>query len=165
MADADRYRYSLWVAVGAGPTLAVILKNPSTADTTRLDPTVGKVEAWARRQDYGTVCYVNLFARRSTIPQALNAFPYAAMIGLHNDGAIVEAICSADAVIAAWGNPNGISEVLYRQRITEVLSLVQQATTVSLSIVGAPTEKGFPRHGLHWNGAAQLFPYSVLNSS
>jgi hypothetical protein len=145
--------------------LTVILKNPSTADAVRLDATVGKVEAWARRHDFGTVCYANLFALRSTIPQALNALPYLTMIGPHNDDAIVEAVHSADVVVAAWGNPNGITETLYRRRIIEVLSLVHQSAMTTLSIVGTPTKKGFPRHGLHWNGAVQRIPYSVLDSS
>jgi hypothetical protein len=155
----------LCVTLGAGPALTVILKNPSTADTTRLDPTCGKVEAWARRHNFGTVCYVNLFGLRATIPQALNAFPYISMIGGQNDNAIIQAVSSADVVIAAWGNPNGVTETLYKQRITEVLNLVHQSPAPPLYMVGAPTKKGFPRHGLHWNGAAERFPYSAFNSS
>ncbi len=44
------HRYLLRVAIAeGGGRLAVIQKNPSLADGVRADPTVGKVEAWARR--------------------------------------------------------------------------------------------------------------------
>jgi hypothetical protein len=151
-----RYRYRLQVALGTGPSLTLILKNPSLADAVRSDPTAGKVEAWAARHGFGLVTYVNLFAFRSPYPTALNQVSYCESVGPENDLAIGEAIAGADVVVAAWGNPNGIAVERYRQRIDEVLTLVQTQWFCSLHTIGGFTKLGYPRHGLHWNGAVGL---------
>ncbi len=147
------HRYLLHVALisDAAPTLTVIQKNPSLADGARRDPTVGKVEAWARRHRFGAVIYVNLFALRSPHPAALNAVALPVAIGAENDAAIVQACTRADVVVAAWGNPNGVEHDRYHARIDAVLALlaVQQH---ALHHVGALTRLGHPRHGLQWNG-------------
>lgn len=150
------YRYQLEVALGAGPTLTVVLKNPSLADGQRLDPTVGKVEAWARRHNFGCVLYVNLFAYRSPHPATLNRLTYAAAVGPENDVALRLAFQHCDRLVAAWGNPNGIDPLRYARRIDEVRQLMAAATDQRLSVVGSLTRAGHPRHGLHWNGDAQL---------
>lgn len=152
----DRYRYQLEVRLSPGPALTVILKNPSLADSERLDPTVGKVEAWARRNGWGAVRYVNLFAYRSPQPTALHTLSYDAAVGPENDAALLAAIQSADVLVAAWGNPNGIEPTRYKRRIDEVRRLVQTASDLPLHIVGNCTLAGFPRHGLHWNGDVRL---------
>lgn len=148
-----RYRYvlevGLEVAPHLGPRLCVILKNPSRASAFRSDPTVGKVEAWARRHGFVVVTYVNLFAVRATIPSHLNALSYAESVGAENNAHILDAATLAHMVIAGWGNPNGISPATYQQRVDEVLRLLAQRT---LHIVGSLTRRGYPRHGLLWNG-------------
>ena len=142
-----KYRYLLEIRLGEGDRLAVILKNPSTASAERRDPTVGKVEAWARRHGYGTLTIVNLFALRSTDPVELNRHPYAVTVGPENDRYIRLAADSADAIIAAWGNPNGIGRERYDRRIREVLRLLDG---VKMGEVGERTKLGYPRHGLRW---------------
>lgn len=154
----ETYRYVLEVALVPGcparaPRLTAILKNPSTASATGGDPTVGKVEAWARRQGFGAVTYVNLFALRATHPANLNAHAYDVAVGPANDAAILAAAAGADALVAAWGNPNGIRPAMYDRRIAEVLRLLQGRR---LAVVGPLTTLGYPRHGLHWNGDAVL---------
>src|SRR5215831_12146134 len=107
--DVDSsYRYLLAVRLSAetGPRLGAILKNPSTASVTRSDPTIGKVEAWARRNGFASIAVVNLFALRATRPAALNRFSYAEMIGPDNDAHIQAVVASADVVAAGWGGPN-----------------------------------------------------------
>jgi hypothetical protein len=157
--DAGPYRYLLAVRLADVPVarrLTVVLKNPSTASAVRSDPTVGKVEAWARRQDFGIVTYVNLFALRATHPAALNAHPYGVAVGAANDGYIGHAAARADIVVAAWGNPNGIALDCYRRRIAEALALLRG---YRLYVVGPLTDLGHPRHGLFWNGGAALMPW------
>ena len=146
-----RYRYFLEVRVSDVPsrTLTVILKNPSTASAERSDPTVGKVEAWARKNEYGRIRYVNLFALRSPYPEELNANPYRVMVGRENDVWIKESLHGAELVLAAWGNPNGVDPVKYERRIAEVSHLLEG---VCVRALGAPTKLGHPRHGLMWNG-------------
>jgi hypothetical protein len=145
------YRYLLRVQIGAGPTLAVIQKNPSLADAERRDPTVGKVEAWARRQGFGTVNYLNLFAYRSPDPTCLNELAYAVAVGPDNDSTLCQVISANPTLVLGWGNPNGIDPARYRQRIAEVLALLRTHTYRPLYHVGALTRANHPRHGLHWN--------------
>jgi hypothetical protein len=153
------YRYLLQVRIGSGARLAVILKNPSMADAAHSDPTVGKVEAWARRQGFGVVTYANLFAFRSPYPGRLNGVSYVAAVGPENDAAILQSVMAADVVVLAWGNPNGINGERYQQRINEVLSLLSGRRIPPLCRVGALTHAGYPRHGLHWNGGAELVAF------
>lgn len=153
------HRYLLHVALTASAPspriLAVIQKNPSLADAERSDPTAGKVEAWARRNHFHQVIYVNLFALRSPDPARLNPIELGEAIGPDNDAAILQACAQADVVVAAWGNPCGIESTRYSRRIEAVLALLNNAGH-ALHRVGALTKAGYPRHGLHWNSAAEL---------
>lgn len=146
-----RYRYFLEVRIAEehARTLAVILKNPSTASAERSDPTVGKVEAWARKKRFGRIRYVNLFALRSPYPEELNAHSYRVMVGRDNDAWIKRSLEGADVVVAAWGNPNGVDSGKYERRIAEVSRLLER---VRVRALGPPTKRGHPRHGLMWNG-------------
>lgn len=151
------HRYLLEVQLGGGsamnPRLAVILKNPSTASALKSDPTIGKVEAWARRRNFASLLYVNLFAVRSTQPAPLNDWDYAYAVGPENDYYIREAAAQADTIVVAWGNSNGIDPQRYDRRIREVLALL---IGYRLQVVGLPTRQGFPRHGLLWNNEPEL---------
>lgn len=51
--------------------LCFVLLNPSTADLSKNDPTVERCERRAKRMGFGGVEIVNLFALRSTDPQAI----------------------------------------------------------------------------------------------
>ena len=150
-----RYRYFLEVRIVEehARTLTVILKNPSTASAERSDPTVGKVEAWARKNEYGRIRYVNLFALRSPYPEELNAHPYRVMVGRENNAWIERSLDGADLVLAAWGNPNGVDTERYERRIAEVSRLL---AGVHVHALGSPTKLGHPRHGLMWNGELKL---------
>lgn len=136
------------VAGDAGPRLTAILKNPSTASATRSDPTIGKVEAWARRNGFASIAVVNLFALRATRPAALNACPYDHAVGPYNDAHIHAAVATADAVVLGWGDPNGLDYTRYDRRIADVLRLLAGRP---LARIGPLTRRGYPRHGLLWN--------------
>jgi hypothetical protein len=151
-----QYRYRLTVWIGEGPALTVVLKNPSLADSTRRDPTVGKVEAWARRNGFGLVTYLNLFAYRSPQPAMLNGVRYGEAVGPANDETLAESCAVADLLVAAWGNPNGIDRLRYAQRVAEVQALIRRITARPWHVVGGWTAAGHPRHGLHWNGDSRL---------
>ncbi|HEX2914391.1 MAG TPA: DUF1643 domain-containing protein [Chloroflexia bacterium] len=159
---SDEHRYLLEIKLleseVSRPRLAVILKNPSTAGAQRSDPTVGKVESWARKQGFASVIYVNLFALRSTKPAPLNHYSYEQAVGPENDYFIRQALEQADTIVAAWGNSNGIDPARYRQRIQEVLVL---AGAVRLKVVGPLTRQGSPRHGLLWNNEPVLADYLI----
>lgn len=160
----ETHRYLLEVKLRGdsmtGPRLAVILKNPSTASAVKSDPTIGKVEAWARRRNFATLLYVNLFAVRSTQPAPLNDWNYAYTVGPENDFYIREAVSQADTIVVAWGNSNGIDPARYDRRIREVLALLEGHR---LQTVGEPTRRGYPRHGLLWNNEPELRDFSYLS--
>lgn len=144
------------------PRLAVLMKNPSTATAERLDPTIGKVRAWAWRHGFGTVAVVNLFALRATHPPALNAHPYERIVGPENDRHIREVASRADLVALGWGNPNGLDPARYTRRIAEVLTLLAPCP---LYVVGPLTHQGHPRHGLLWNGETELAAFDPRRSA
>jgi hypothetical protein len=154
--DPLHYRYQLRIALGVGPTLTVVLKNPSLADARRSDPTAGKVEAWAHRNGFGGVTYLNLFAYRSPHPAVLNQLAYAEAIGPENDTILAAACAETEWLVAAWGNPNGIDPGRYAQRVAEVKALIRNVNPRPWHVVGGWTRAGQPRHGLQWNGDAQL---------
>jgi len=158
------HRYSLVISMkGApGPRLAVVLKNASTASEERSDPTIGKVEAWARREGFASVEVVNLFARRTPYPKELAKHPYRRMVGPENDRYILAAAKGADLLIAAWGNPNGIDPGLYDRRVGEVLLVLRH---FRIHIVGKLTQAGYPRHGLMWNGGVKAAPFKFAGPS
>jgi hypothetical protein len=161
----ERYRYVLELRVRDAQTarcLAVVMKNPSTASAERLDPTIGKAQAWARRHDFGVVSVVNLFALRATHPQALNTYPYEMIVGPENDQHICEVAARADVVAVGWGNPNGLVPDRYARRIAETLALL---APYPLHIVGPLTRLGHPRHGLRWNGETELTRWNVADMS
>jgi len=145
---AYRYWLELQLLDAPAPRLAVILKNPSTASATRSDPTIGKVEAWARRHGFAVVICVNLFALRATHPSSLNSYPDDVIVGPENDAYIQDAACKADVLVAAWGNPNGFDRARYNRRIATVLQLIDVSR---LQLVGRLTCQGYPRHALLWN--------------
>jgi hypothetical protein len=159
----ERYRYVLELRL-TDPLntphvrhLAVLMKNPSTASAERLDPTMGKVRAWALRHGFGALSVVNLFALRATHPRALNAYPYEVIVGPDNNRHIREvaahAVAQAEGDDIGWGNPNGLAPDRYAQRIAEVRELL---AAYPLHIIGPLTRLGHPRHGLLWNGGTEL---------
>ncbi len=150
-----RYRYFLEVRIAeeGARTLVFILKNPSTASVQRSDRTVGKVEAWARRNRFDRIRIVNLFALRSPYPEELNAHPYRVMVGRDNDTWIKRSLDGAGMVLVAWGNPNGADPGKYEKRISRVSHLLDG---VRVHALGSPTRFGHPRHGLIWNTALKL---------
>lgn len=166
------HRYVLELRLGDAPRaggprrgtarLVALMKNPSTASAERLDPTIGKVRAWAIRQGFGVVAVVNLFALRATHPPALNRSPYELVVGPENDHHIRAIAASADLIVLGWGNPNGLDPARYARRIAETLALL---APYPLHVVGPLTAQGHPRHGLLWNRDCELAPWGGASSS
>lgn len=152
------YRWLLEVdLIGSeGPGLVVIQLNPSTANDTASDPTVGKVEAWARRNGFGSVSFTNLFAMRTPDPRSLVSLAgadFAAAVGAANDRWLAHATESAGCVVAAWGAPVPSLRQWVAERAMVVVELVGRE---HLFTVGSLTSAGWPRHGRMWNGSPVL---------
>lgn len=143
--DCEAYRYSLSRRWSDGPVQAYVMLNPSTADETRNDPTVGRCETRARTAGMGGFAVVNLFAWRATRPQDLKSAPHP--IGPDNDQILAETAAQASQVICAWGVHGA-----HRGRGPDVARrLAALGPTYHLGL----TKDGHPRHPLY-------LPYDVL---
>ncbi|MBS0198465.1 MAG: DUF1643 domain-containing protein [Planctomycetes bacterium] len=97
-----RYRYALrrvWNA-DVPPAMFVGL-NPSTADEVKNDPTVRRCIGFALRWGWGGLIMTNIFALRSTDPNALTRVDDP--VGPRNDRWLRQLQREAGIVIAAWG--------------------------------------------------------------
>lgn len=66
------YRYSLTRTWDRSlPTVVFVMHNPSTADANVDDPTIRRIESFARAWGYGQVAVVNLYAIRSPDPKII----------------------------------------------------------------------------------------------
>jgi len=98
----DRYRYLLsrqWNE--QGELMNWLMLNPSTANEQVNDPTVERCCRRAMHLGYGGVVVTNLFALRSTDPQAL--YQADDPVGSDNLAVILQVASLADRVVCAWG--------------------------------------------------------------
>ena len=141
-----RYRLSRIFAERPGRVCFLML-NPSTADAATTDPTVERCLRFARSWGAGEVEVVNLFALRSTDPQAL--YHHADPVGPGNDDAIAAAAACATTVVAAWGVHGAL------HGWGEAVAAALRAAGVRLMALGQ-TKEGPPRHPLYLAGATEL---------
>jgi hypothetical protein len=140
-----RYRYSLRRRWGAGPAVAWVMLNPSTADARQDDPTLRRCIAFSRAWGYGALEVVNLFALRSPRPADLCRGDDP--VGPGTDRALRRALRAADAVVLAWGNPPASLPPGLRTRG----DLVRGWAPADALCLGV-THAGEPRHPLYVAG-------------
>ena len=136
------------------PGLLFIGLNPSRADGQRDDPTLRRLQGFARAWGYGGLEVLNLFARISATPVALRRC--ADPVGAENDRWLeqrLHALPEEATVWLGWGNGG-----VWRGRDQQVLALIGRV----LPPVGGPpllalglTAGGQPRHPLYAPGDAQ----------
>lgn len=142
------YRYTLtrtWDA-DTEPIVFMML-NPSIADASQDDPTIRRCIGFAKREGFGGIIVVNLYAFRATDPRAMLAA--ADPIGPENDRIITDTVDGL-TVVAAWGvnaEPH---------RVASVLAMLPQRTR--LRALGV-TKDGHPRHPLYVRGDAPLIEW------
>ena len=150
--ETGRYRYSLTRIWDKDRLrLCWIMLNPSIADEANDDPTIRRCIGFAQHWGYGSIEVLNLFAWRSTDPQAM--FMHGRdgydIVGHRNDGHISSAasisILSGSRVFAAWGDCGKTKE--QRDLIINRAAHVQElfGETWCLGI----TKRGNPRHPLY----------------
>lgn len=148
LSDCGRYRYWLGRVWGEADSLLFVMLNPSTADASIDDPTIRRCMGFARREGFGGVSVLNLYALRSTDPKALLTCDDA--VGPENDAyltlALTEQARRGNPVIAAWGTN------AKHRRIVDVLTLVGGVMWHSLGT----TKDGHPRHPLYVRGDQPL---------
>lgn len=144
-----QYRYDLsrtWDH-DAGRLVFVML-NPSTADANVDDPTIRRCKAFARREGFGGIVVLNLYAYRATKPAALRDVDDP--IGPENDQTIVRVLSTRKRAIAAWGA---------HADTARARAVVALAPHVQWQCLGT-TAGGAPRHPLYVRGDQALIAYT-----
>jgi hypothetical protein len=101
VSDCGTYRYRLDRQWAEGPKVAFVMLNPSTADAEFDDPTIRRCKSFARAWGFGGIVVGNLFALRSTNPEAL--LHHHDPIGPENNDHLIEIACEAQRIVCAWG--------------------------------------------------------------
>ncbi|WP_401001100.1 DUF1643 domain-containing protein [Agromyces sp. GXQ0307] len=123
------YRYSLTrVWDEALPTITFVLLNPSTADAQKLDQTMRRCVSFAKRQGFGGMVIVNLYAFRSTSPKVMKAA--ADPVGPENDRVLAAV---TGTVVAGWGNHADPA------RVAQVVALLPPLYALGINKGGQPT--------------------------
>jgi hypothetical protein len=149
ISDDGRYRYLLtreWTQ--GAPKLTFVMLNPSTADAREDDPTIRRCIGFAKREGFGGIRVVNLYAFRATDPKIM--LREIDPVGPANDTHITGA-CLDRHVIAAWG-ANAAPH-----RVKEVLRILDRARARLFSL--GVTSSGAPRHPLYVKGDQPFVPY------
>ena len=146
-----RWRYLLWRRWDAArPAANFLMLNPSTADELRLDPSCTRARDYAERWGFGALIVTNIFAWRSTDPEAMKRARDP--VGRGNDAAILRAAREAKLVVCAWGNHGA-----YLGRAAQVLERLRSAKVglAYLRLNGA----GQPAHPLYLPGSLKPRPW------
>jgi hypothetical protein len=153
ISEDEVYRYTLWRQWGTGQPMVFVMLNPSTADAEQDDPTIRRCVSFAKREGYGGIHVVNLFAYRATDPADLLRCPVD-VVGPENDYHIREAGRMArlgGKVVAAWG--------AHATATSLRVNAVRMALRAPIYCLGL-TKQGAPRHPLYVRGDAPLISYA-----
>ena len=125
-----------------GPTLHIVMLNPSTADAEQDDPTVRACVDLAKHLGYGAIDVRNLFAYRSSTPSDLEQVEDP--VGPQNDQYL--SAIRHGRVLGAWGNWGGL-----HGRGVAVRKLLTNKVVLSLTANRQPTHPlFFVRNGAGW---------------
>lgn len=149
-----RYRYRLERSLGTGPCATVIMVNPSTADAWRDDPTLRRVIGFGRREGWGRVVVVNLFALIASRVRALAEADDAA--GPDNHHHLAAAMAEADLCVAAWGRTAKLPRSLRGQWRQAAQLAVDRGRPLQC---WGLTREGHPRHPLYLPRDCRLNPW------
>ncbi len=152
------YRYRLWRDSGkvAAPRICFVMLNPSTADAEQDDPTIRRCLGFAKSLGYENLDVVNLYAFRTTDPQALSDTQDP--VGPLNDLRIEQTAEVAQLVVAAWGATvvkvglSGTATARTALRISKVAQLLARYAPVHCL---GTTQAGAPKHPLYVRGDTQ----------
>jgi hypothetical protein len=154
-----QYRYTLSIPFFCEAcrtkTVAVILKNPSSADALKADKTVSNVEKTIYKtfHDVSHVEILNLFALRGTYPKdIMQAYECGVnIIGDENNTIFREVLEKSDYIVLAWGGASPIRKSIYDARINTVYAIIKGLNNPYQLFRKA--EKGsdvYPFHACYW---------------
>lgn len=155
ISDCGLYRYRLERHTAGGGATAVIMVNPSTADSKTDDATIRKLIGFGKRHRWGQLLVGNLFAYRATDVRELGMC--IDPIGPENDDHLIRILAECDQVICAWG-PLAKQPRAFRNRYLNVLSLINGAGLDPYHISDL-TKCGHPRHPLMLRYDSAISPW------
>ena len=139
-----KFRYKLMRKWILGNHKAVfIMLNPSTATASTLDPTVKRCLDYAKRWGCRELTVVNLFALRSTDPDALKRVNDP--VGPRNMEvlrAVINGVKKDDFLVCAWGTRGGL-----HGQDQAVLNVIRSCRKQGLAL--RVTKRGHPEHPLY----------------
>lgn len=140
-----KYRYTLGRRWGHdwNPILWIML-NPSTADEMVLDQTLKRCMSFSKDWGYSAMLIANLYAKREVHPMFL--FCDVDPVGRENDGAIIEQVRMAKAVILGWGS-HASDEERGIERVSKVVSILRDAGVDPMCL--GENKDGSPKHPLY----------------
>ena len=136
-------------------TVALVMKNPSSADQYHADTTIRRVEEYVHRnfRSAARLIVLNLFAYRATDPSTVEKTRrlsgLESIVGDGNDAAITAAVQASDHVILGWGARSGIDQSDYERRILRLAEILQPHRR-RLWHVRDLMINSHPRHPLQW---------------
>lgn len=163
MSPCGKYRYRLSRKWGHGGPCLFIMLNPSKADAEQDDPTIRRCMGFARSWGCGELIVVNLFAVRSTDPQAMLAADDP--VGPDNMQHVKAAACyvahdqhpeSGGPVVCAWG-----AHGAHMDQANTVLGWLDEEAVAPSCL--ALTKDGQPRHPLYLKAGLMPRPFGSPN--
>lgn len=150
------YRYSLTRRWDAGAySLPIIMLNPSTADASIDDPTIRRCISFAKREGFGGIRVMNLFAFRATSPDAMRAAvdPVGPDSFAHFETLFAHVSSNSNVpVLAAWG--------AHGDHLSRAEAITREARYHGARLVCLGTTKqGHPRHPLYVKGDHPFVPF------
>jgi len=133
--------------------------NPSTAEPNNLDPTVTRVDKFARMNGFDGFIMLNVYPKRDTLPDNLpDAFDVA--LKGENERHIAKIFGARPlTVYAAWGGI--IAKRRYLQALLRDILLLPEVATAQWMRRGALTDGKHPRHPLYVAHAEPLVPFDA----
>ncbi|KPF78372.1 hypothetical protein IP83_18385 [Novosphingobium sp. AAP93] len=132
ISSCGRYRYSLSRKWDDAPTVLFVMLNPSTADATKDDRTIGRCISFAKSWGFGSLIVGNLFAFRTPSPAEL--MEAKEPVGPENDHWLERLSKEASLTVAAWGNTGS-----YLGRAGEVAPRLNNPHYLKLTGAGQPS--------------------------
>ena len=154
----SEYRYILGTR-GENPLICIGI-NPSTAEPDNLDNTLKSVERIALGNGFDSFIMFNVYAQRSTDPDAMER---SCNTALHKENLeafrYVLSISESPSVWAAWGAI--IEKRDYLADCVRDMVAVGQEYGASWYCAGAITKKGHPHHPLYLRKDEKIKPFDV----
>ena len=153
--------------------LVVIMKNPSSANSTTCDQTISKVCNTAHNNGYSGVIILNLFPYRATVATQVQQFyacnNYQAIMNVNRK--IIQKTCNGRDVVFAWGKDSVKGRRLYPNyydnAVVAITSTIISNTyyavrcTCKNKSCSSPQHHliRYPLHGLAWSNNSALYKY------